>query len=393
VTRVVVCGYMVRHPVAGNLLAFFNYVLGFEKLGIDVVYLEESGWPYSAYDPSTKHWVDDPTEGLRIVRALFAAHDVNAPVIYVNRETGRVDGAAWAEVKELLASSDLLLNIGGVCWLHEFAECRHRALVDLDPMFTQVERFGAEVLDDYHTHFSYGANIGKPGCRIPNAGVEWIATQPPVVTSMWQGAAPTADAPFTTISNWGAYGAIEYEGERYGQKDVEFLKILDLPSRTSQPLELAVSGASKVMVDRLHHDGWRVRDAGIEVSVDVDTYRAYIMRSRGELSVAKSAYVKSHSGWFSDRSVCYLAAGLPTILQDTGFTEWLPAGNGVLAFDDATGAVECIERVNADYALHRASAREIAAKVFDHTVVLPRLLNAALASRASAPSIRAQNVV
>src|SRR5262245_15719678 len=206
--RVVVCGYMVRHPVAGNLLAFFHYVLGLHRLGHEVAYLEESGWPSSCYDPDPRHWHDHPHTGLRVVRALAAEHGMRVPVCYVNRDSGQVDGADWAEVKRMLGAADLLLNVGGVCWLPEFRLCRRRALVDMDPFFTQVAQFAARVLRDYDAHFSYGANIGRPGCTVPTGGVDWRSTVPPVVPELWEGAAPAAEAPFTTVANWSSYGGL-----------------------------------------------------------------------------------------------------------------------------------------------------------------------------------------
>src|SRR3954447_18883823 len=105
--RVVVCGYMIRHPVAGNLLAFFHYVLGLHRLGHEVAYLEESGWPYSCYDPTSRDWQDHPRTGLRIVRALAAEHGMTIPVCWVNRDSGRVDGAERDEVKRMLREADL----------------------------------------------------------------------------------------------------------------------------------------------------------------------------------------------------------------------------------------------------------------------------------------------
>jgi hypothetical protein len=338
--------------------------------------LEESGWPYSSYDPVTRHWHVHPDTGLRVVRALVADHGMDVPVCFVNRDTGRVDGADWAEVKRMLGAADLLLNVGGVCWLPEFRLCRRRALVDMDPLFTQVAQFGAKVLPDYHVHFSYGGNIARPGCTVPIGGVDWLPAVPPVVPDLWEGADPPADAPFTTVANWGSYGGLTHEGEYYGQKDEEFLRLLDLPGRTSQRLELALSGGQSVR-DRLRAAGWSVRDAGDDVSTDVATYRAYITGSRGEFSAAKHAYVKTRSGWFSDRSVCYLAAGLPVVLQDTGFSDWLPTGRGVMSFSSVDEAADCIGQVNADYLAHRRAAREVAGRVFDYRAVLPRLLDIA----------------
>lgn len=383
--RIIVCGYMIRHPVVGLLLAYFQYVLGLHRLGHDVLYLEESGWPQSCYDPVAQTHSDDPSPGLRVVQELLADYGLKIPVCYVNRDSGAIQGADWQEVKRMLGAAELLLNVGGVCWLPEFHLCRRRALIDMDPFFTQVGCFATESLNQHHVHFSYGVNIGHLGCNIPTVGIDWHSTVPPVVPELWQSRLTTrketaTDAEinqrFTTIANWSAYGGITYHGEHYGQKDEEFLRLLQLPSHTSQRLELALSGCNQGVKERLTAAGWLIRDGGA-VSTNLSTYRAYLAASRGELSVAKHAYVKSRSGWFSDRSVCYLAAGRPAILQDTGFSDWLPAGLGVLAFSSLKEAVDCIERVNADYLAHCLAARELAERFFSYKVVLPRLLETA----------------
>jgi hypothetical protein len=405
---------MIRHPLAGNLLAFFHYILGLHRLGHEVIYLEESGWSYSCYDPVTQALAEYPHTGLQLVRSLMTNYNLKVPVCYVDRDSGKVDGADWDDLRRMLKTADLLLNIGGVCWLSEFLVCHRRALIDMDPFFTQVGKFGAEGLDEYHVYFSYGSNIGRPGCKIPNDGIEWLPIVPPVVPEIWQGSKPlgvklnpdeqrlttkdenlssqlpTPNSPlpilktqevdthnraFTTIANWSAYGSLTYHGEHYGQKDEEFLRLLDLPGYTSQRLELAVSGASPEVVERLRTAGWSVCNGG-DVSADLSTYQAYILGSRGEFSAAKHGYVKTHSGWFSDRSVCYLAAGLPIIVQDTGFSDWLPTGQGVLVFSSLEEAAECIEQVNADYPAHCRAAREITTQTFSYKVVLPRLLKA-----------------
>jgi hypothetical protein len=244
-----------------------------------------------------------------------------------------------------------------------------------------VGEFGAKLSNDYliyDTLFTYGVNVGKPGCTIPTGGLRWIATIPPVVPELWPLANPTEGAAFTTVANWNAYGGVEYEGERYGQKDEEFMRLRDLPRLTRQRLELALSGAPDEIVEELRSAGWSVRDAGREASTNLQTYRSYIRNSRGELSAAKHAYVKTRSGWFSDRSVCYLAAGLPVVLQGTGYTDWLPTGRGVVPFSTVEEAAQAIERVNGDYVAQRKAARELAEGVFSYKVVLPKLLEVAL---------------
>ncbi len=374
--RIIVCGYMIRNPLAGNVLAFFHYLLGLARLGHRVCYLEESGgWQDPCYDPETRRCGEDPSAGLRTVVNLLSSYSVDIPVCYIHRDTGCTIGLNWTDIKRNLMDADLLLNIGGLCWLPDFRLCRRRALIDMDPFFTQTGRFGGGVLGEHHVFLTYGGNIGRPDCCIPTAGVEWLPTVPPVVADLWENDGVAHDAPFTTIATWDAYGTVSYQGEVYGQKSEEIIRFLELPSRTRWKVELALSGGYDVR-ERLQGAGWSIRDAG-EVSTNVPTYCAYIKNSRGEFSVAKNAYVKTRSGWFSDRSVCYLAAGLPVILQDTGFSDWLPTGRGLLTFSSLEEAVKCIEAVNGEYAAHRQAAREMAEKTFDYRVVLPQLLQKA----------------
>jgi hypothetical protein len=378
--KVVVCGYMIRYPLAGMMLAYFNYVAGLYRLGHEVVYLEESGWPGSCYDPHRQTHGDDPRIGIESVRSLFREHGLDIPVCYVRRDTGETFGTDRTTLQTLLDQADLLLNLGGVCWLPEFERCRRRALVDMDPFFTQIGQFGLEGIERYQARFSYGHNIGRPDCGIPADGYDWLATVPPVVTEAWQEAAARpapAHAPFTTIASWTAYGAVTHEGEEYGQKDREFLALLELPRRIPQSLEIALSGADDAARRTLIEAGWSVRDAG-EVTANPAAYQDYIADSRGEFSVAKHAYVKTRSGWFSDRSVCYLAAGRPVVLQDTGIGEWLPVGSGVLCFRSPDEAAACLEAVDAAYPHHCRAARALAERYFDYRVALPALLERAM---------------
>ncbi len=389
--RIVINGYMIRHPVAGNTMAYLHYVLGFARLGHEVVYVEESGWPNSCYDPYKHEMGDDPSTGMAVVSALARQYGLELPLYYVNRDTQAVHGGEWSDLTRHLDAADLLLNVGGVCWLPDFLRCQRRAYVDMDPGFTQLGRFGAEAVANHQVHFTYGANFQQPDCSIPDDGIDWRPTVPPVVTDLWNGAVPAEPADssgklqngsLTTITNWNPYGSVTHGGRRFGQKDEEFLRILELPRRTSQAIELTLSGAGADVEQRLRTAGWRIRPAR-EVSSHFRTYHAYIMGSRGEFSVAKHGYVVTRSGWFSDRSVCYLAAGRPTILQDTGFSSWLPTGRGVLAFSNLEEAVGCIDALNADYAGHCTAAREIAETTFGYRAVLPRLLDQALGGPAS----------
>lgn len=376
--RIIVCGYMIRHPVAGNIMAYFQYILGLHRLGYQVVYVEESGWSSSCYDPIRKEYGDDPSVGLRIVRRLMKYYRVDIPVCYFDRESGNIWGMDLAAMRRLMSKADLLLNVGGVCWLSDFLLCRRRALIDMDPFFTQIGCFSVEGVDEYQSYFSYGANIGRTGCHIPTNEKDWLATVPPVVPDIWATKSThlnsDGNAPFTTIANWSAYGSVNYRGEQYGQKDLEFLRLLGLPGNTTQKLELALSGAGSETIQQLKLAGWSVRCAG-EVSKDISTYKTYIAGSRGEFTAAKNAYVKTNSGWFSDRSVCYLASGRPVIMQDTGFSTWLPTDEGVLAFSTMDEALSCIEKVNSRYAANCRAARNLAEQTFSYNIVLPAMLD------------------
>lgn len=377
--RIVIAGYMVRHPVGGNLWAYFHYLLGLHRLGHEVAYVEESGWTESCYDPGTRTLGSDPGVGLQAVAELFERFGVRAPVLYVDRDTGAVHGGRRDQVDSVVGQADLLINVGGVCWLPQFRQAPHRALVDMDPLFTQLGRFATDSLHLHDSHFSYGVNIGRDDCIVPTLGIQWQPTVPPVVPDVWTTDEAADKVPesgqlrFTTVANWNAYGGVTHRGESYGQKDEEFVRFLDLPTRVSSTLEVALSGADDAVTSAFRAAGWRTED-GNAISADATTYESYVKDSAGEFSVAKNGYVKSRSGWFSDRSVSYLAAGRPVVLQDTGFSDWLPTGLGVLGFSRPDEAVACVRDVEARYSEHRAAARDVARRYFHYEKVLPRIL-------------------
>jgi hypothetical protein len=245
-------------------------------------------------------------------------------------------------------------------------------------VFTQVGRFGNATLDRHEIHFTYGTNLGEPDCRVPTRGIEWIPTMPPVVRDLWRPkAVDPASRPFTTIANWGGYGTVTVDGVRYGQKDVEFMRVIDLPRRIDERMEVALSGVDAASVRQLRDAGWTVR-GGNELSGDMVTYRDYIRDSKGEFSVAKQAYVATRSGWFSDRTATYLAAALPAVVQDTGIRGVAP-GRGLLTFSDLDEAVASIRAVEDDYDAHRQAAEAIASSQLDHRPVLTRLVERSLA--------------
>jgi hypothetical protein len=251
-----------------------------------------------------------------------------------------------------------------------------RVFLDIDPGFGQMwQELGLHTT--FHGHDRYvtvGENLGQPCCTIPTCGIDWITTRQPIVLEHW----PMSDGgggSFTSIGAWrGPYGPIEYRGQTYGLRCHEFRKFLALPGMTGQAFELAldIDPAEANDLSLLRSGGWSLIDPQRVARTPAD-YQAYLRQSRGEFLVAKNMYVRSNSGWFSDRSICYLATGRPVVAQDTGLEKY-PVAEGLLLFSTPDEAAEAIRRVNADYALHCRAARRVAEELFDSDLVLNRLL-------------------
>ena len=259
------------------------------------------------------------------------------------------------------------------------SRCPRRAFLDGDPLFTQVamEQGSASVaaLANYPVLFTYASRLGAADCRVPTCGRSWITTRPVVSTRHWK-VMPVPDrrAAASTVMNWSAWSDVEYGGDRYRQKGAEVERLLDLPSRTDRALLLAVGGPAPR--DRLKAHGWHVVDP-LAVTGTISAYREFIAASYADLGICKHAYVASRSGWFSDRSLCYLATGRPVLHQDTGFTDWLPAGEGVLAFSTVEEAAACLRTLDEDYPRHVRAARAIAEEYFEAKDVIRRMLEEA----------------
>jgi hypothetical protein len=254
-----------------------------------------------------------------------------------------------------------------------------RVYVETDPVFEQIrvaegDRRAIAALEEHTHHFTYGENLGQPDCPIPLEKFAWRTTRPPVIPELWEMAPDPAAERFTTVATWRNVGKdIRFRGETYyWSKHLNFLKVADLPTRTRQPLELALDVEDQATQDLLARNGWLITSA-LEASRDLTAYQRHIQRSRGEFTVSKDLVVRTRSGWFSDRSVCYLAAGKPVVTQDTGFGKYVPAGSGLLAFQTVEEAAAALDEVNRDYARHCRAAREIAEEYFAADRVLERL--------------------
>jgi len=361
--RIAVAGAIAQRPDrGGHAWVFLQYLLGLRRLGWDVMFVDR-------LDTGTS---GDPDYVDRVMR------DFDVPYTVLG-----IAGLPRDEVARRLDDCELLLNVMGYLDDEELrALPRRRAFLDIDPGFTQMwQALGlAEMVADHDVFVTVGENIGKDGCTIPTCGVEWLTTRPPVLLAQWPWSTAEAES-ITGIGSWrGPYGPVRYGDVEYGLRVHEFRKFAGLPGRLgSATVEYAldVDPVETGDIELLAGGGWRLVEPRSVAGTPAE-YRDFVQRSKAELMIAKGMYVKSRSGWFSDRSACYLASGRPVIAQDTGRADVYPAG--LLTFTTADEAIDSIERMLGDYPRHRRAAHEIAEAEFDSDRVLGRLIDRVLAS-------------
>jgi hypothetical protein len=378
--KIVVLGMMSRHPVAGIVWLTMQYLIGLERLGYETYYVESHG-------ATPKMFMRDSDDGSLLaagfIDEVMRRFDLGGRwALHALHSDGRCYGMSEEALKELYRSAALLLNLhGGTTPLPEHVATGRLVYLGTDPVLREVELYHdvQETIDLFEQHsvlFTWGENYGQPDCRVPvSSRFRFIPTRQPVVVELWDAEKPGEGAAFTTIAGWQQlWREIELDGDVYHwSKHLEFMKFLELPSRTDQALELALSGVDEADARLLQAHGWRVRDAA-ELSGDLDAYRRYISGSRAEFTVAKDQNVRLRSGWFSDRSASYLASGRPVVTQDTGFGNILPTGCGLFGFLTLEEAVVAVEAINSDYHRHSRAASDLAREYFDSDVVLERLL-------------------
>ena len=394
--RIIVTGLVGQYAFGGVAWDYLQFVEGFRQLGHDVFYLEDTEmW---TYDPIKNTISADCSYNVTYLRDVMEKLGLGDRWVYRNAPDASYHGVSEVEAKAFCDDSDVFLNVSGCGWLRpEYMRIPKKIFLDSDPMFTQIALTSGkqDVIERIHAHefhFTFAENIGAPDCRIPAAGLRWLPTRQPIVLEWWtpSSVAPTVpsgkpNAPedgryytrnvFTTVMNWVSYRPSEYGGETWGQKDVEFMKFVDLPQHTAQKFEIAMGmgPGMKRPTEMLREKGWQIVEPS-ERLPDPWKYRGYLRTSKGEWSVAKEGYVKSRSGWFSCRSACYLALGRPCVLQDTGWSVHYPTGDGLFAFDTIEEAVAAINEINGDYARHCAEARALAEEMFDARKVLGAML-------------------
>ena len=378
--KITIAGSIAQKPhQAGHSWQFLQYLLGFRRLGWEVLFVDRLE-DALCRDAGGRPCAPEASVNLRYVGALMREFELERSWSVV-LDGARHAGLGRERVLEHVRDSELLINVMGFLADAELlGAARRRVFLDTDPGFGQMWRdLGlADVFAGHDAHVTIGERVGRAGCTIPSCGLDWITTPQPVVLDAWPvAAAPPRDA-FTTVGRWrGAYGPIDHGGHRYGLRVHEFRRFAELPRACGGRFELAldIDPAETADLELLAAGGWALVDpAGVG-----DTprrYRDYIGASAAEFMVAKGMYVDSASGWFSERSICYLASGRPVLAQDTGLGELYPLGEGLLAFSTLDEAVAGVESLRADPARHGRAARAIAEEHFDSDRVLGRLLEA-----------------
>ena len=366
---IVTSGWGAGYPEGGGMQWLnLHYLAGLRALGFEGFWLDIMGPPKEGATRTVAEMVED----FRAQCDQFGLHERWA-VLYDKRE---VFGMSEHLLRGLCNDSVLLINLCGALQDDELlGRIQRRAFFDLDPGFTQIWAHDWDMgFSRHNLFFTVGLNVGGEGFSIPLRGIEWQRFPPPVALEYWPAQTDTSAENFTTIGQWRGQSAV-WKGEMYWPKREEFLRFIEFPTKTKQPVELALLIHESETGDlaALRSNGWRLVDPH-QAAGGRDGFRAYVQRSRAEFSVAKNGYIKTRSGWFSDRTACYLASGRPVLVQDTGFGKHLPMGHGLLAFSTMEEAVRGIASINADYAAHSHAARKLAGEHFAAPKVLQSIL-------------------
>jgi hypothetical protein len=359
----------------GATWAVLQYLLGLERLGHDVYFAEPV--QEAALQPAGA-----PLErsiNAAYFRRVVADFGLKGTSALVVAGTRRTVGLPYERLREVARQADVLVNVAGM--LTDEALTRSiplRVYLDLDPAFTQLWHAtqGVDMRFAGHNRFvTVGRSIGRPGCEVPTSGLAWIPTPQPVVLEHWPVAGRITHDALTTVANWRGYGSIEHEGVFYGQKAHSLREFFSLPTLSEETFAPALSIHPEERKDlaALQDNGWRLIDPA-RVADTPNSYQRFIRGSKAEFGIAKSGYVVARCGWFSDRSACYLASGRPVIAQETGFSRFLPTGEGLFAFETVDEVMASIEEMNRDYERHARAARALADEYFDSDKVLTRLL-------------------
>jgi len=395
--RIIVVGAVAGNPYAGMAWMHMQITAGLCRLGHDAYYFEvTSNWPY---DPVRNTKIGDSDYALPYLARVSKGFGLENRWAYRRSYADNEwFGLSRAKAEALLADADAVFNVAGATrFAKERLKVGHLVYFGTDPVYHEIgcangDEEARAIIEEHDDFVTYGENIGNADCPVPPPPRLRARTRQPVLLDLWQNGRPSKPE-FTTVGNWRQEGReVEYRGEFYHwSKDREFLKFIDLPKHTTQPLELAMNLADAKTIrhgpgevvrnlgvttgarQMLESNGWRLADTH-RLTTDPWPYRDYVRASRGEFTVARDLHVRLRSGWFSERSACYLAAGRPVVTQDTGFGSVLPTGAGLFAFNTMDEILAAFESINSDYERHSHAARAIAEEYFKAETVLAAVL-------------------
>jgi hypothetical protein len=396
---IVVVGTLASDPYAGMAWMNMQIVLGLYRLGHNVYYFETtSTWPYN---PVLETRVDNTDYAIPYLKKVTESFGIGERWAYrcSFSETKEWYGLSKEKAENLLANADLVLNVAGATrFQEESLKVGRLVYFGTDPVYHEIkyaegDEFTKSIIDEHQDIVTYGENIGNPDCPIPPLPQLKAKTRQPVILDFWSDGMP-ANKKFTTVGNWKQAGRdLTFNGETYfWSKHHEFLKFIETPKKVVHPIEVAMNLAGLqtvnhgkgteipslgVAVDEytlLTSNGWHLIDAP-SFTTDPWTYRDYVRNSLGEFTFAKDQNIRLRSGWFSERSACYLAAGRPVITQDTAFDCALPTGEGLFSFNTMEEIIVAFDAISSNYKKHSEAAREIAEEYFKAEKVLEKLLS------------------
>lgn len=379
-------GFMGSCPIAGVIWQHVHYIVGLQQLGHDVYYVEDSA--RLPYNPETFEVNNEFDYAAKILERLARDFEFKNRWGFCARYLpgNPAAGIPLKKIRQLYRDADAVLNICGTQEFNDDLLASDRILyVESDPGVEQIKidkrtRSTIDYLKRHRALFTFGENVGTKTFSVPTHGLKWLPTRQPVVTDLWKTkCGPSRGAVLTSVANWSTSGLkdITWRGNKYlWSKSREFLRFVTAPKKSGETFELATDIKDKKTRDKFLRNNWRFHSPH-DLSADYWLYRDYIQRSKGEFTVAKDQYVRLNTGWFSDRSVCYLAAGRPVIIQETGFTEHYGNAGGLFAFSSLAEIVDAVKMINADYTKHSRAARRLSREVFEARTVLKSLLDRA----------------
>ena len=384
--RIVVMGFMGSMPIAGVIWQHIHYVVGLKRLGHDVYYIEDSA--RLPYNPETFEVNNEFDYAAQVLDRLSQEFGFENRWAFCARYLSRTPtaGLPLKKIRQLYRDADAILNVCGAQEFNDDLLVSDRILyIESDPGVEQIKidkkvKSTVDYLRRHRALFTFGENIGTESFPVPIHGFKWLPTRQPVVTDLWKTARSLPHAAvFTSVANWSTSGLkdITWRGKKYlWSKSREFLRFISAPKKSGEPFELATNIDDIKTQKKFLRNGWRLR-CPLQMSVDYWRYRDYIRRSKGEFTVAKDQYVRLNTGWFSDRSACYLAAGRPVITQETGFTRTYGGKLGLLSFRSLDEIADAVKIINANYAKHSHAARALAREFFEAEKVLKSILDRA----------------